>query len=1313
MSFNKLAILIFLGSKLNVSAEDVTFKSLLSQLIDREQLTIHPDDQGVDFTLHQASSYDPRTSNLGDQTLGQPASFSNLDFSQYLRTENNGNGSDEYVMMENFGPGSLVHIWLTGGNYGILRIYLDGSSTPAYQGKANDIIGIAGSTFGTPLSFRSRTNSENTGNNLKAPIPYSTSCKITYDRFPTPTPGSVNNLWYNVNYFKFPAGTSVETYSETVRAAAQTELNSINSSLNSPTTVSGSINTQHSDDVTLQSSGGTSSYSLPSGNNAIRRVQIKLTAGDLSEALKNTWIECTFDDETTVSSPIGHFFGTGDIGIQALDADGWSDWFRTVLPDGTLECRWVMPYKNTASVKLINKDTTQSVSAHLEVDSGVRPWTSGSMLFHADYQNEFSLKSRGPINDYSGNGTGDYNYTYIRGKGVYVGDVLTIDHQSSSGNKWWGEGDEKIYVDGETFPSFIGTGTEDYYCYAFGHAELYANPWVTQPHAGGNGGPGSIINSRVRLLDVHPFQSSYRFDMEIWSWQSTEMDFRSVAYWYGIPGAVSMNMISDAETDFTTESSFSTLYSLEGTPATAVTNVNGDSKNSVAPQLTSSGSPSYDATTQATYGGQSSVKFDGSNYLNSGTVPTTLTDNFGLEAWVYPTALDSFNFVASNGNTNNAGWGIMAQDGVWKIAHMGRHITSTSASVVINTWTHLALIRNAGVSTLYVNGVAQAQTQSNAPAAPGNSFTVGANQLNSSTFEGHFKGFIDYVRVFSFKQNEFDANSDLSYSMITPGKSALYAMDGNSASSITSQSGDGINVTAATLAATGSPQYSTEVPSNNGGSYSAEFDGSSYLNSNTAPISATNNFGVEAWVRPTAQDSLNFVASNGSSDNKGWGIAMQNGSWTIAHMGSTLLETSAAVSLNQWTHVALLRDSGVSTLYVNGVAQSETVASAPLAPSNSFTVGANQTSAGSFEGHFSGNIDYVRAFTFTPSEFSVGTHLSFLSTKAHQNNDASFPHDGDIASANNHLGQWSYHSSSHSNPYTVGAVLSSLTYGAVGDSGSNGFGGGQSLGSNISTNLPAVSGGYIFSDGNANIPIQGQPGYHELEIHPGEGAVGDSANPPFAVARWTASAEDDGTIAILGSIRNLVNSGDGISFAIYYNAIQVFSSAASGSVLAETPFDLNQVVSPGDTIDFVIGNNGNSYAAGDEAALRAQILVPRGAYDPDNDTLESWFETVLGTNPQIKDSDGDNQSDGVEYIAGVDPLDASSSFIVNSINQSAAGNALTWPFKTGNTYTVERSSTLLSDSWTTIATGIDTANWTDVSTEAKTADRFFYRVLIE
>ncbi|UCG59147.1 MAG: DUF2961 domain-containing protein, partial [Phycisphaerales bacterium] len=104
-------------------------------------------------------------------------------------------------------------------------------------------------------------------------------------------------------------------------------------------------------------------------------------------------------------------------------------------------------------------------------------------------------------------------------------------------NTWWGEGDEKIYVDGEAFPSHIGTGTEDYFGYAWCKPEFFESAFHAQPSGDGNLKPGFTVNSRYRALDAIPFRKSIQFDMELWHWARTTMSYAPTTLWYARPGA--------------------------------------------------------------------------------------------------------------------------------------------------------------------------------------------------------------------------------------------------------------------------------------------------------------------------------------------------------------------------------------------------------------------------------------------------------------------------------------------------------------------------------------------------------------------------------------------------------------------------------------------------------------------------------------------------------------------------------------------------------------------------------------------------------
>ncbi|GAB4172192.1 MAG: hypothetical protein Fur0032_11590 [Terrimicrobiaceae bacterium] len=92
------------------------------------------------------------------------------------------------------------------------------------------------------------------------------------------------------------------------------------------------------------------------------------------------------------------------------------------------------------------------------------------------------------------------------------------------------------------------------------------------------------------------------------------------------------------------------------------------------------------------------------------------------------------------------------------------------------------------------------------------------------------------------------------------------------------------------------------------------------------------------------------------------------------------------------------------------------------------------------------------------------------------------------------------------------------------------------------------------------------------------------------------------------------------------------------------------------------------------------------------------------------DNDGDGMLNGIEHIAGTDPLDASSIFQIDSISTDQSGTTITWQARPGKSYTVQSSPNMDNGSWTNIATGNTSGTHTDPGV---ITDRKFYRVLVE
>jgi alpha-tubulin suppressor-like RCC1 family protein len=173
--------------------------------------------------------------------------------------------------------------------------------------------------------------------------------------------------------------------------------------------------------------------------------------------------------------------------------------------------------------------------------------------------------------------------------------------------------------------------------------------------------------------------------------------------------------------------------------------------------LNNSGGPFYDsgvsAEAAARVGSTVAMRNFTGTYL-TGVTLTNLTDNFGLEAWVKPAVLSGNQCIAYNGNTASSGWGIFLVGSTVQ----GRFGTTFfgSAAVSLNTWSHVAIVRNAGTATLYVNGVA-AGTTTTAPSAPSGNFGV-AKSPPAYTAEALADGYVDEVRFFTFAAGQFSTN---------------------------------------------------------------------------------------------------------------------------------------------------------------------------------------------------------------------------------------------------------------------------------------------------------------------------------------------------------------------------------------------------------------------------------------------------------------------------------------------------------------------------------------------------------------------------
>ncbi|MBN1852686.1 MAG: DUF2961 domain-containing protein [Pirellulales bacterium] len=523
-----LCFLMNLAIHQSASAETVTLQTLLQEMVNRDVLARVPSPA---YTCRQASSYDRDSVSPDDPTTW----FANWDRSQFIRSEEK-DGRQEHVLLDADGPGAIVRFWATwhgpgGGQFsnGTLRVYLDHAKEPAIEGPIAEMID-GGKLTGPPLSegVSPKTPYRQRGHNLYLPIPYSKHCKITYSTEVLIDRGGKKGeaLYYQINYRTYEEGTEVESFSMDRLKAAEPVLEKIQETLTDCELPSDKLSEIIEGGGSLAPGDATEPIQIQ-GPAAIRRLRLQLKADDLEQALRSTILEIRCDGEQTVWCPVGEFVGTG------YKIRPYKSWYTQVAEDGTLACGWVMPFEKEASLQLHNL-SSQGIDITLgEIGYGDWDWDPRSMHFHATWKQLTKVDAVGHQGQ-SGHGAIDVNYVTVQGQGLYVGDTLTVVNGAAS---WWGEGDEKIFVDGEKFPSHFGTGTEDYYGYAWCRPEFFQSPFHAQPEGGGNLEGGFSVNSRYRALDAIPFQQSIQFDMELWHWANTKISYAPATFWYARPGA--------------------------------------------------------------------------------------------------------------------------------------------------------------------------------------------------------------------------------------------------------------------------------------------------------------------------------------------------------------------------------------------------------------------------------------------------------------------------------------------------------------------------------------------------------------------------------------------------------------------------------------------------------------------------------------------------------------------------------------------------------------------------------------------------------
>lgn len=247
------------------------------------------------------------------------------------------------------------------------------------------------------------------------------------------------------------------------------------------------------------------------------------------------------EEEPSVQAPLGDFFGMG----HGMTKNYVSEPLQMSPQDGRgLNCWFPMPYSQSAKLTITNEcDSTLMFYYYVDYEK-LESLPDHMLRFHAKWHRELPTKGKPPESFkchrdwcFQGNNTtGNDNYVILeaQGRGHYVGCNINIHNLNTQALwDWPGEGDDMIFIDGESWPPTLhGTGTEDYVNMAWCPQQEYSAPYHGIIAGGEDNWKGKITYYRYHIKDPIMFRESIRVTIEHGHNNNRSDDWSTTAYWY-------------------------------------------------------------------------------------------------------------------------------------------------------------------------------------------------------------------------------------------------------------------------------------------------------------------------------------------------------------------------------------------------------------------------------------------------------------------------------------------------------------------------------------------------------------------------------------------------------------------------------------------------------------------------------------------------------------------------------------------------------------------------------------------------------------
>jgi hypothetical protein len=237
-------------------------------------------------------------------------------------------------------------------------------------------------------------------------------------------------------------------------------------------------------------------------------------------------------EQPSVECPIGDFFCSGWGGYAQLSSQA-----VCVNPGSAFNCYWEMPFRKSCRMTVENL-SDDWVCWFYQVNYTLTQVPEEAAYFHAQFRRSNPLPFKQPYTILDG----------ISGRGQYAGTYMAW---GVNNNGWWGEGEIKFFMDGDSeFPTICGTGTEDYFCGSYNFENKATNRYqeFTTPYAGLHQiiRPDGLYSANLRfglyrwhIMDPIRFRNDLHVTIQALGWRNgckrylpLQDDIASVAFWY-------------------------------------------------------------------------------------------------------------------------------------------------------------------------------------------------------------------------------------------------------------------------------------------------------------------------------------------------------------------------------------------------------------------------------------------------------------------------------------------------------------------------------------------------------------------------------------------------------------------------------------------------------------------------------------------------------------------------------------------------------------------------------------------------------------